>query len=74
MHKKWVESPISVQIDGFTPPLCVNKPMTNLVFLQISFVFVSLNKNLSFGVFKIKMVQSHKNTVNTKLFDFEFKF
>ena len=52
----------------------VNKPGTNSVLFQIFFVFVSLNKNLSFGVFKIKMVQSHKNTVNTKPFGFEFKF
>ena len=74
MHKKWAGSPILVQIDGFASPLRANKPGTNLVLLQISFVFVSLNKFFSFGVFKIKMVQSHKNVVNTKPFDFEFKF
>ena len=73
-HKKWVESPISMQIDGFSPLARVNKPGTNSVLFQICFVFVSLNKNLSFGVFKIKMVQSHKNTINTKPFGFEFKF
>ena len=47
---------------------------TNSVLLQIGFVFVNLNKNLSFGIFKIKMVQSHKNVENTKPFDFESKF
>ena len=51
MHKKWAESLILVQIDGFAPPL----PETNSVLLQISFVFVSVNKNLSLLVFKIKL-------------------
>ena len=46
-HNKWAECLISVQIDGFAH-LRVNKPGTNLVLLHISFVFVSLNKNLSF--------------------------
>ena len=72
-HKKWAKSPISMQIDGFVL-LCMNKLETNLVFLQINFDSVSSHKTLSFGVFKIKIVQIHKNVVNTKPLDFEFKF
>ena len=67
MPKKWAQSPISAQIDGFAPPPPrMNQLETNSVLLQINFVFVSLNKNLSLGVFKIKTYQNHKNTVNTK--------
>ena len=60
-------------------PMHVNKPETHLFLLQINFVFVCLNKNHSFLVFKIKTVQvinhnKFKTVSSIQNIHFKFKF
>ena len=57
MSKKWIESPLSVQIDGFPSPC---------VLLKIIFCLFASTKTFVFGYLKIKNGSGFEMRINSK--------